>query len=35
MLCGDVACLIIAHIFRFVCIDMEANASGGSFQTMQ
>ena len=28
-------CLIIAHIFRFVCIDMEANACDGSFQTMQ
>ena len=29
------ACLIKAHIFSFVCIDMEANACGGSFQTMQ
>ena len=26
---------VIAHIFRFVCIFMEANACGGSFQTMQ
>ena len=30
-----VACFIKAHVFRFVCIDMEANACGGSFQTMQ
>ena len=22
-------------LFRFVCIDMEANACGGSFQAMQ
>ena len=30
-----VACLIKAHIFRFLCIDMEANAWSGSLQTMQ
>ena len=31
----DVTCLIKAHIYGFVCIDMEANACGGTFQTMQ
>ena len=31
----NVACLIKAHIVSFVCMDMEANAYGGSFQTMQ
>ena len=29
-----VACLVVAHIFSFVFIDMEANACGRSFQTM-
>ena len=28
-------CLVIAHIFRFVCINMEAYACCCSFQTMQ
>ena len=26
---------IKAHVFSFVCIDMEANVWGGLFQTMQ
>ncbi len=34
ILCGDVTSLIKAHIFRLVCVDMEAYASGCSFQTM-
>ena len=32
---GDVPRLVIAHIFRFMCINIEAYACGGSVQTMQ
>ena len=32
---GNVASLMKAQVFSFVCIDMEANACGGLFQTMQ
>ena len=32
--CGDVGSLIKAHIFRLVCVDMEAYACICSFHTM-
>ena len=28
-------CHLVPHIFRFVCIDIEAYACGCSFKTMQ